>query len=78
MLVTLDLHIVLRTKDIGSGRAGCMGLAFVLRTMDIGSGRAGYMGLAFVLRAVNIGSGRADYSSFCPYRRSKKAVVLTP
>ena len=35
-------------------------------------------GLAFVPRAVNIGSGRADYSSFCPYRRSKKAVVLTP
>ena len=55
-----------------------MGLVFVLRVVDIGSGRAGCMGLAFVLRAVNIGSGRADYSSFCPYRRSKKAVVLTP
>ena len=35
-------------------------------------------GLAFMLRVMDIGSGRADYSSFCPYRRSKKAVVLTP
>ena len=69
---------MLRTMDIGSGRADCMGLAFVLRAVDIGSGRADCMGLAFVLRAVNIGSGSADYSSFCPYRRSKKAVVLTP
>ena len=54
------------------------GLAFMPRVVNIGTGRTGCMGLAFVLRAVNIGSGRADYSSFCPYRRSKKAVVLTP
>ena len=74
----MGLAFMLRVMDFGSGRAGCMGLAFVLRVMDIGSGRAGCMGLAFVLRAVNIGSGSADYSSFCPYRRSKKAVVLTP
>ena len=35
-------------------------------------------GLAFVHLVMDIGSGSADYSSFCPYRRSKKAVVLTP
>ena len=67
-----------RVVNIGTGRTGCMGLAFVLRVVNIGTGRTGCMGLAFVLRAVNIGSGRADYSSFCPYRQSKKAVVLTP
>ena len=36
----MDLHIVLRTVTIGTGRAGCMGLAFVLRAMNIGSGSA--------------------------------------
>ena len=61
-----------------SGRADCMGLAFILRAMDFGSGRADCMGLAFVLRVMDIGSGSADYSSFSPYSRSKKAVVLTP
>ena len=74
----MGLASVLRAVNIGSGSAGCMDLHIVLRTVTIGTGRAGCMGLAFVLRAVNIGSGRADYSSFCPYRRSKKAVVLTP
>ena len=54
------------------------GLAFVLRVMDIDSGGADCMGLAFVPRAMDISSGRADYSIFYPYRRSKKAVVLTP
>ena len=74
----MGLAFVPRAMDIGSGRADCMGLVFVLRVVNIGTGRTGCMGLAFVLRTLNIGSGSADYSSFCPYRRSKKAVVLTP